>query len=97
METILEEPNIKIEKSDKNHFLYINLHGDIDFTAFRFGYEHMLDFAVRENIHKLILDHTKLEKTSLKTKSWFAAVMIPKILFSAETTGADTNPYCLKV
>ncbi|UZR93751.1 hypothetical protein [Chondrinema litorale] len=79
METILEEPNIKIQKSEVYNFLSICLEGDIDYSAFKFAYDHMLDFAVRENVHRLILDHTKLGKSSLRTKSWFAAVMIPKI------------------
>ncbi|MEM1135488.1 MAG: hypothetical protein AAGI07_06570 [Bacteroidota bacterium] len=79
METILEEPNIKIEKSTEGHFLSIMLKGDIGFSAFRFAYEHLLAFAKRENIHKIIINHIALGKTSLRTKTWFAAVMIPQL------------------
>lgn len=79
METILDEPNIKIERSHQDHFLAIAVTGDVDFSAYKFAYEHLLDFAKRENIHKILIDHTDIGKTSLRTKSWYAAVFIPQL------------------
>jgi hypothetical protein len=79
METILEESNIKIERSQNDHFLSITIDGDIDFSAYRFAYDHLLNFAVREQIHKILIDHTELGKTSLRTKSWYAAVFVPQL------------------
>ncbi len=79
METILEEANVKIERSLQDHFLTIKLVDDIGFSAYRFAYEHLLEHATRAGIHKILIDHTALGKTSLRTKSWFAAVFIPQL------------------